>query len=64
MMHEPLREFGANERQEEASASEVAVREGVDEPVADKRVGAMERKRRGATRRSHRSVKVRLWDET
>ncbi|PQV46083.1 hypothetical protein [Paraburkholderia sp. BL21I4N1] len=64
MMHEPQREFGADERQDEASSSETAVREGVDEFVANKRVGAMERKRRGATRRSHRGIKVRLWDET
>ncbi|RAS38952.1 hypothetical protein [Paraburkholderia bryophila] len=64
MTHDPLREFGADERQDEASASEGAVLEGVDEPDGDALFSKVERKRRGAARRSHRGVKVLLWDET
>ncbi|WCM18145.1 hypothetical protein NDK50_11710 [Paraburkholderia bryophila] len=64
MMHDPLREFGVDERQDEASSSEGAVRDGVNEPDGDALFSKVERKRRGAARRSHRSVKVLLWDET
>ncbi|NYH20570.1 hypothetical protein [Paraburkholderia bryophila] len=59
-----MREFGEDDRQDDASSSEGAVRDGVDESGGDALFSKVERKRRGATRRSHRSVKVLLWDET
>lgn len=64
MMHDPMREFGEDDRQDDASSSEGAVRDGVNQPDGDALFSKVERKRRGATRRSHRSVKVLLWDET
>ncbi|MFM0644652.1 hypothetical protein PQR14_09990 [Paraburkholderia bryophila] len=64
MMHDPMREFGADERQDDASSSEDAVRDGVDESGGDALFSKVERKRRAATRRSRSRVKVLLWDET